>query len=375
MNRMEKPEGGKEGPMTLRIWKCAVLLAFACVAVAAAQGVEKTQMERVHDLAAQMLGEPLLYQVPGNPCPDPCPCGQKCSCGANCTCSTLSSGSPNQKLLGRAWYYGWAVRNLPASSPTRACAKQYLLDHLDAQQTYGHYSINAMTDEDLTLSHSQLWIAGMGAAYLFGLTNGPTYGVGSPPDSDVVDAVKKWWSDEKYVWDLIANGGSTVRAPGARFTATPNDLEWTYRDQVYALLKGTVPSGIGNWPNDKYFTGGWIIDELRQRGQSPTQIVTPPAGYAVGPRLHDTLCLYRSGSDFLYYFPALRQAPDPLFWVRKTGSAYTYSQVPLTCGTVVNGVPPACAKPANFPGATTTTLNGLASAGATPGCPLPTALQ
>ncbi|HKI00417.1 MAG TPA: hypothetical protein VKK31_00410 [Thermoanaerobaculia bacterium] len=350
-----------------------IALAFAFVTAASAQGAEQLQMESVHDLAKQMFGLPVVYRNPATPCPDPCPCAQKCSCGTNCTCGDLTDGSPNQKLLGRAWYYGWAVRNLPANSQTRACARQYLLDLLTAQQTYGHYAANANTDEALTISHGQLWIAGMGAAYLFALVNGPTYGGGTSPDTTVLNAVRQWWADEKYLWDQIANGSGLIRAPGARFPAWPNPGEWEYREKVYALLSGTVPSGISAWPTDKYYTGGWIINELRLRGQSPSLIVTPPAGYTVGAKLHDTLCLYRLGGDFLYYFPRLRHASNRLFWVLKQGSNYTFA--PLACNPVVNGEPPACAKPANFPGATTVTINGLATAGATPGCPAPEALQ
>jgi hypothetical protein len=349
----------------------ALLAALAAAAPARAQDVHQ-QMKQVTDLSRQMLGVSPLYGTPFNPCPDPCPCAQKCSCGSDCTCQNLG-GTPNQKLLGRVWYWGWTLRNLPATSPTRACARQYVLDTLALFQTHGHYSTAWPNDEALTISHGQLYLAGMAAAYLFALTNGPTFGIGNPPDTQVLDAVRQWWADEKYSWDQIANGSGKIRAPGARFLGWPNEGEWLYREAVYTLLNGGVPNMSG-WGNDKYYLGGWIINELRVRNPPVSQIFTPPAGYSVGVRLHDTLCLYRlAGGDFLHYFPRLI-ASNPIFWVKKTGTSYTFSQFPMTCGSVSNGIPPVCAKPDNLP-AVTPVLQFLGRDPASIACPPPQSLH
>lgn len=350
-----------------RSWSFAISLSFALIVAAApvrGQDVQ-TEMERVHDLAKEMFGMMERYQPPENPCPEPCPCAQKCPGGSTCVNLT---GTPNQKLVGRAWYWGWTLRNLPASSPTRACARQYLLDTINLQQTHGHYSLDDTGGEELTIGHGQIWLAGMAAAYLFALTNGPTYGIGNPPDTAMLDAVRKWWTDEKYLWDQIANGGAQVRVPGARFDGIPVDGSWAYRERIYTLLKGQVPSGISNWPNDKYYTGGWIFDELRRRGQSPTLAVSQPA-YTPSVRLFDRLCLYRRGADFLYYFPRMTKVLAPLFWVRQEGGTMTYA--PLVSGTPTN--PPAGVKPANFPGATTISLSAIDPGALS--CPSPDALQ
>lgn len=357
--------------------KCRYLYAilfFTVVVLAAAparaQNVH-TQMERVHDLAKQMFGMSVLYTAPGTPCPDPCPCANKCPCSPNCgSCANLT-GTPNQKLLGRAWYYGWTLRNLPASSPTRACARQYLLDHINLQQTHGHYTLIADGGEIFTVSHGQLWLAGMSAAYLFALTNGPLYTGNNIPDTEMINAIKKWWADEKYAWDAISNGTGQLRMPGARFTSTPVDGEWVYREQVYALLRGQVPSGMTNWPNDKYFTGGWIIDELRRRGHSPNNMITPPAGYTALGRMPETLCMYRrTNGDYLYYVPQMRGVGNPLFWVRRENGVTTYA--PIQSGTPV--YPSASAKPANFPNASSSTsLNGVS--GGQCGCPAAGSVQ
>ena len=347
----------------------AILLSVVLFAAAPARGQNvHQQMERVHDLAKQMFGLPVLYTPPGNPCPEPCPCGQMCPGGSGNTCVNLT-GTGNQKMVGRAWYWGWTLRNLPANSPTRACARQWLLDTINLQQTYGHYSLSAQGGEALTISHGQIWHAGMAAAYLFALTNGPTYGVGTPPDAGMLDAVRKWWADEKFIWDQIAaNGGGQVRAPGARFETTPTDPEWVYREKIHTLLKGQVPSSIGNWPNDKYYTAGWIFDELRRRGHSPTLAVNQP-GYTASARLFDTLCLYRRGADFLHYFPRMTSVLKPLFWVRRESGTTTYA--PLVAGSPTD--PPPGVKPANFPGATTVQLQGIDAGALT--CPSPDALQ
>jgi len=354
-----------------RRWQYAFVVATVLITAASARGQDvHLQMEQVHDLAKQMFGLPVVYAVPTTPCPDPCPCAQKCTCGTNCTCDNLT-GTVNKKLVGRVWYWGWTLRNLPANSPTRACARQYVLDHLNLQQQYGHYTLAADGGEVLTISHGQIYLAGMAAAYLFALTNGPTYGAaGSTPDQQMLDAVKKWWADEKYVWDQVANGSGQIRAPGARFLVPgpPNEGEWTYREQVYALLKGQVPSGISNWSTDKYFTGGWIIDELRRRGHSPSNIITPPAGYVATGRIPETLCLYRRGADYVNYFPQLRNVLNPLFWVRKEGGTTTYA-VPIPSGAPTF---PAT-KPANFPGATKIQITGLVPGSVQ--CPAADALQ
>jgi hypothetical protein len=362
-----------------RRWQYAVLFSAVVLLAAAparAQNVQ-TQMERVHDLAKQMFGLPVVYTAPGTPCPDPCPCANKCPCYPSCGACVNLSGTPNQKLLGRAWYWGWTLRNLPASSPTRACARQYLLDHINLQQTHGHYTLIADGGEIFTISHGQLWLAGMSAAYLFALTNGPLYGAGNTPDTEMLNAIKKWWADEKYAWDQISNNTGKLRMPGARFTSTPLDGEpagepdeWLYREQVYSLLRGQIPSGISNWPTDKYYTGGWIIDELRRRGHSPNNMITPPIGYTALGRIPETLCLYRrTNGDYLYYFPKMRGVGNPLFWVRREGGVTTYA--PILSGTP--NLPPASAKPANFPNATTAFLTGVIAGQC--GCPAPDTVQ
>ena len=358
-----------------RRWQYATVFSALLFAAAPSRAQDvHLQMEQVHDLAKQMFGLPVDYAVPYNPCPDPCPCANKCPGGT--TCDNLG-GTVNKKIIGRVWYWGWTLRNLPANSPTRACARQYVLDHLNLQQQYGHYTLTTDGGEVLTISHGQIYLAAMSAAYLFALTNVPTYGAGNNPDTQMLNAVKQWWADEKYVWDLVSNGSGQVRAPGARFFSPgpPNEGEWTYREQVYALIDGRVPMGLpSTWSTDKYTTGGWIIDELKHRNYSPSNIVTPPAGYAVSARVPETLCIYRRGSDYLHYMPQMRNVLNPLFWVRKEGTPPATTYPPIPNGTTFQGQP--TQKPANFPGAVLVPPGGLPGlvAGSAP-CPAPDALQ
>jgi hypothetical protein len=213
-------------------------------------------------------------------------------------------------------------------------------------------------------------MAGMAAAYLFALTNGPLYGPNNTPDTEMLNAVKKWWADEKYAWDQISNGTGQLRMPGARFTSAPQDDHWLYREQIYTLLRGQVPSGIAGWPDFKGYTGGWIIDELRRRGHSPSNMITPPAGYTALGRVPETVCLYRrTNGDFLYYAPQMRGVGNPLFWVRREGGVTTYA--PILAGTP--RYPPPSAKPLNFPNATTASLTGVIAGQC--GCPAPGTVQ
>jgi hypothetical protein len=310
--------------------------AFSMVVPVRAATLVQTQMQAVHDLAAGTFG----YAVtePGKP-----------------DLSQLTSGSPNQKLLARIWYYGWALRHGVQSEIDDA--RYWLNDILDKQEAWGHYSLNAAGDEILTTSHFQMYSAGMAGAYLFALTQRGNMGFGAPlpsPDSQILTKVRRWWLDEKKLWDALANGSNQIDAPGARFTEPPlTNLD--YRNTVYGQLRNIRPSIPNGWSTDKLWTGGWILEEMYARGHNPTNLAAPLSGYTAQIRIHDTLCIYRLGSEWLYFFPKLQAASDPIFWVQnRVGQLHN---PPVAFGVPVN--PPV--KPANFPGAILTPYPGLAS--------------
>lgn len=377
--------------MTYRMWPILIL---ACTVVSPACA-EVYQLEQIHELAETVFGLP-AESNPANPCPcvnqAPCPCPSFCpSAQPACTCSYLTSSSPNLKLLGRVWYYGWAMKN-NASPAIKSCARQWLVDwHLTAQQTWGHTSINDNSDEVLTASHGQLYLAGVSAAYLFGLNGGQPIGSTGGPypnqDAAVVNAARKWYIDEEYLWDLLDNNtcataGSacTIHAPGARFEVgsgvnDPGITSLAIRNQVMRQLNGFRPTSFPfDWQEHPYHTGSWILEELFNRNHNPTNVIAPLAGHTPGPKLHDTLCIYRSGSSWLYYFPKLRHAAQPIFWVQSRPGEDPHSAYDSGAPAGTPVFPPV--KPAPFPGATTQTILATQSNlnnGALATCPPPTA--
>jgi hypothetical protein len=87
----------------------------------------------------------------------------------------------------------------------------------------------------------------------------------------------------------------------------------------------------------------------------PTNLVAPLSGYTARVRVHDTLCVYRLGAEWLYYFPKLQAALDPVFWVQSPAGQ------PHDGGPVAGRPVYPPVKPANFPGALPTQFLGLAS--------------
>ena len=332
--------------MSKNLWKVVssmLLLALVVALPARPQGIEHTQLQAVKDLASKIFGDTTVAE-PVNPCQASPPCG--CPAPPNdgaCKCDQLFSGSPNQKLLARTWYYGWALRNGTAADIS--CARTQLQSHITNQETFGHYSISTSTDEALTTSHFQLWAAGMAGAYLIAETSGKAWSfVPRTTDTSVLTPVNRWWLDEKKLWDALANGTSVIDAPGARFGTTDNppSTNLVYRNLVYdELIRSWPQSTPPQWATDQYYTGGWILDKMIQL--DPTiNVVAPISGYTPQVRLHDTLCIYRQGAQWLEYFPQMRVVDGPVFWVQnRTGQPHSLATVG---GTPVN--PPV--KPANW---------------------------
>lgn len=311
-----------------------MVVAFLAPAPALHAGIEQTQIQAVKDLASRIFNVPGAIE-PGSPCS-----GNPCSGG---TCSQLSSGSPNQKLLARTWYYGWALRNGTAAD--KQCARNYMGWLFDAQEGSGHY-VMANADEILTSSHFQLHAGGMAGAYLFAYTSGVSFGGLQSQDGSVLPRVRKWWLDEKRLWDLLANGSSSIDAPGGRFAASPAPVTSTvnsYRNKIYGQLRNIRPQPVAaDWATHRFWTGGWILEELFNRGHNPTQLVAPLAGYTPRVRVRDTLCIYRQGAEWLIYFPKMRGVGGPVFWVQnRSGQPHDSGAY---AGTPVD--PPV--KPANF---------------------------
>ncbi len=328
------------------------------------QGAEQAQMVAVHNLGKLAFG--LAGTMPAKP-----DLGQ------------LNSGSPNQKLLARAWYYGWALKNGTNSEKNQA--RTSLVDHLTRQEQWGHYAINDATgnlnDEILTTSHFQLWAAGMAGAYVFAAANNGTItgpgNLSSTPEQAVLALARRWWADEKAMWDRMkymklvsGQNRATLETPGARFTAAghlgPHDL----RDTILNQLEGRRPLSQTNWLTEKFFTGGLLLEQLFLKGIDPmSYLATPIPGEGTTLRSRDTLCIYRQGGEWLFYFPQLRVLA-PMFWVQKR--AGQPANAPLVTSSPWPTTP--AVKPANFPGATLEPPIAGRGAGAV-GCPPPGAIS
>jgi hypothetical protein len=281
----------------------------------------------------------------------------------------FDGGSPNQKMLVRVWHYGWALR---VNSPELSTARSTLLDFINRQQQftgasgtpYGHYATLLGANEELTSSHYQLWAASLAAAYLYAIANGGTVNANSPnttPETGIRDASRKWWSDEKALYDRIYTNNQ-LDAPGARFPNSNFFGTNVLRDDIYRLLRNLAPVKVRTCTADKYYTSSFVLQALRNLGISA--LGNPPSGYTPSPKLYDTLCVYRYGSDWTLYFPVMRSVSDPLYWVEFRNGLKFYAGLP----------PNAIGKPQSYPfGATLDQITGVVAGAAT--CPSPQTLN
>jgi hypothetical protein len=261
-----------------------------------AQGVEQPFGDAVRGLCHMALGLPTDWVFAAPPS------------------DYRNSGTPNQKLLWRTWYYGWALR--AGTSAQKLDARQFLLDLLTAGFDYGHQNLSD-ANEVLTASHYQLWAQGVAGARLLAWKSS---------DSTVLAATGRWWRGEKALYDVLARDES-IDAPGARFPdgqAGPNGL----RDVVYAQLTGRpLPGRAGTptspWWDDKYNAAAWMIRELQRGGDDLGGAGT--AGSADLPLLRDPLYVYSRGADYVFVFPQMHGALEPLFWSARIGGVKSYS--------------------------------------------------
>ncbi len=237
------------------------------------------------------------------------------------------TGTPNQKLLWRVWYYGWAQRQ--GTPEQKADAKDALLNILKAQLQYGQYAVSAGADEVLNTSHYQLWSNGMTAARLLAVAY---------QDRELAFAVGRWWRGEKALYDVLARGGH-IESPGARYKESGADFA-ELRETIYGLITDSpLPAKTAktDWWNDYNNAGAWTLRELKKLGddlggaKSATQNDLP--------RLHDPLYIYTKGNDAVFVFPKLRAALQPRFWSAYINGQFTHS--PFIDGTpVTNPFPP-----------------------------------
>jgi hypothetical protein len=284
----------------------------------------------------------------------------------------FDGGTPNQKMLVRVWHYGWALRTRPSDLGT---IRATLLDFINRQQQVttsggplGHYATTAGANEELTSSHYQLWSGALAAAYLYAIANGGTLTTTSDattPETQIRDAVRRWWADEQALYDRIYTNNQ-LDAPGARFASThpiggallTNDL----RDDVYRLLRGLSPAIVRGCSSERQVTSSFVLQALAAKGVP--RLGQPPAGYTTSPKLYDTLCVYRMGQDWTLYFPTMRSVTGGLYWVQFRNGTITRAPVPF------NGV-----KPASYPPgvASRDQITGVVAGAAT--CPQPEAIN
>jgi hypothetical protein len=269
--------------------------------------------------------------------------------------SYLTGGTPNQKLLGKVWNYGWARWSTTSTAQEKTDSRNALLSFLNDQQTFGHYTA-AQADEVLTSTHFQLWGAGIAGAYQLALANSH-----ATVDGQVRDAARRWWANERALWDrLVVN--NQIDAPGARFALTSQLGDNTLRDDVYRMLLGNSPVTVRTCADDKFYTVSWILRWVNTTSGAGPALGQPVSGETATPRIRQTLCIYRldTSGEFAFYFPVLTGVSDPLYWV----------EFRLPNGKAYAGLPPNPAgKPQSFTGTAPTTqhVTGLIQGAAT--CP------
>lgn len=284
----------------------------------------------------------------------------------------FDGGTPNQKMLVKVWHYGWALRTRPADLST---IRATLLDFVNRQQQvtgsggpFGHYSVSAGGSEELTSSHYQLWSGALAAAYLYALADGGTVTGASETttrETAVRDAVRRWWADEQALYDRIYTNG-LLDGPGGRFAqgfpTTGALISNPLRDDIYKLLKGQTPAKLRTCSSDRYYTSSFVMQTLKAKGIP--RLGQPPAGHTPGPKLFDTLCVYRMGSEWTLYFPAMRGVGGALYWVEFRNGQIRRATVPY------NGVKPTPYLPNS---ASRDVLPGVVPGAAT--CPQPEAIN
>lgn len=284
----------------------------------------------------------------------------------------FDGGTPNQKMLVRVWHYGWALRTRPADLNT---IRSTLLDFINRQQQItgsggplGHYATTAGANEELTSSHYQLWSGALAAAYLYAIADGGTLTTSSETstrETAIRDATRKWWADEQALYDRIYTNDK-LDGPGARFASgfptsgslITNDL----RDDIYRLLKGQPPVRVRSCSAERQVTSSFVMQALTAKGVP--RLGQPPAGHTVSPKLYDTLCVYRMGSDWTLYFPTMRSVTGGLYWVEFRNGLIRRATVPYNF-----------VKPSPYPAglASRQQITGVVAGAAT--CPQPEALN
>jgi len=180
----------------------------------------------------------------------------------------------------------------------------------------------------------------------------------STPETAIRDAARQWWADEKVLLGLLVDGFNQIDAPGARFGNTGLEGDNIYRDDIYKLINGQSGYKTRTCTDDQYYTASFDLQALNAVGISVAANLGHSASGSAAAKLYDTLCIYKSGSEYAYYFPLMRGVTDPLYWVQyRLPEGKTYAGLPP--------LPPG--KPRDFPGATLTVVPGLVAGAAT--CP------
>ena len=252
-----------------------------------------------------------------------------------------STGTPNQKLLWRVWYYGWAMN--AGTDADKTDARNFLLDFFNTQERYGHYFVGA--NEALTPGHYEIWSHGVMAARVLAFVY---------HDQAVLAATGAWWKEEAALYKLLARGG-TIDTPGFRFgpgDATNSQL----RDTIYAMivgapLQGNPASPASSWWSDYYNSAAWELRALQTLGDNLGGAAN--AAPADLPILHNPLYIYTNGADYVYVFPNMTDGVDPMYWVASIGGQKSHA--PYFSGDAPGPNP----YPApTIPGATFTAISG-----------------
>jgi hypothetical protein len=278
-------------------------------------------------------------------------CRRALGCSTNLAVATPNTadervGTPNQRLLWRVWYYGWAYEK--GTVAQRSAARAQLLAFLQTQDRYGHEAIAATgydANEILTGSHYEIWSNGMTCARLISHLH---------QDGPVLDATAKWWRGEAALYRLLARGGS-IDAPGARYFPGQTGGSNQLRDVVHAMIVGAplpkpANQADGAWWSQYYNVAAWTLRELFRTGDDLGGAAR--VTNADLPVLRDPLYVNTRGSDWVFEFPKMRGALDPLFWVASIHGVKSYAPV-------VGGNPESSSVPAPLlPGAALVVVPG-----------------
>jgi len=216
---------------------------------------------------------------------------------------TRFRGSPNQKALWMALYFGWAQRR--GSPAQQADALAGALDFLAEQERCGHMTAaDGRANEQTTASHWHQWGLAMAALEVFALENAQRGG----GYAELLAASHRWWRGEVALLALGETPSGAIVLPGTR--SEPGRYRDAIRDAAYDLLVHGKPVAFKHRAIDTEPV--FLIAQLLARGYD-----FGGAGRATRqdlPVLRSPLHVERWADGHVAWYDRLDDALDPVLW-------------------------------------------------------------